>query len=444
MALLAASPCGDALSVDALLRSWRGAKGRLAPLPQPRLGYALPLRLAWLIIGFCYFFPGLSKLRYTGFAWIFSDNFKNTLYREWLDKGFMPISLLRIDQVPFLTQASAAVAVVFELSFIFLVLFPKIRPFAALVGLSFHNLTWYLMHIRFLSLQVAYVAFVNWHELFTRLGQFLFPEEATLVFSGPRMTRIVSSTRVFDLFGRIVYLNRQDEQALRSRGLRLSSAASLYFLTADKQQTGPDAFKALSARVIGLWPILPFLYLWRKPLYQLYQALDSDGTTSRRAAAEGGNTYGAAWRPTAVVGVFLFAGILTFGALNIGFGWPFAAYPTFAGVTQPSVTRYQMVKLEGGEEVPLNLSLINADYGVKRFQTLVLSAIYTEDTALRQDKLGAVWQLVASELDGVDISDAGRFYSTTVQTDPRYRRDRVVGRELLAEFGLDRAAQRTP
>ena len=51
---------------------------------------------------------------------------------------------------------------VFELSFVFLVPFRRTRPFAAVAGLAFHNLTYLLMNIAFVSLQILYLVFVDW------------------------------------------------------------------------------------------------------------------------------------------------------------------------------------------------------------------------------------------------------------------------------------------
>ena len=421
MALLAVSPCADALSVDALVRSWRGAKGRLAT----HLGYALPLRFAWLLIGLCYFFPGLWKLGATGFVWIFSDNFKYILYRQWFDKDFIP--LLRLDQVPFLIQVSAALAVVFELSFVFLVLFPKLRPFAALAGFTFHNVTWYLMRIRFVPLQIAYVAFVDWHKLFTWLGSKLFRDEATLVFDSgsARIVRAVAALRVLDLFERVTYVGVRGEEA----------SNALYFSASSKQRTGLGALEALCARVIGLWPLLPLLYVWRRISSAQLEVMSSrEGNASALVDEAQQPTLSAPWRPTALVGTLLLVGVLSFGLLNVGHGWPFAAYPTFAGLVEPTLTRYEMVKLEQGGEVPLDLTPLSRAYGGPKFQTLVLGAISTEDKALQQEKLSSIWQLVAAEVKGVDMSDTGRFYSTTMRTDPVYEGERTVTRELLVEF----------
>jgi uncharacterized membrane protein YphA (DoxX/SURF4 family) len=160
--LLAASPSGDALSVDAWLARRRGR-----PPPGPARAYALPIRLMWLLIGVAYFFPGLYKLL-AGPQWIWSENLRFLLYESWRHHQVIP--LLRIDQHPALYQAAAVATLLFELSFVFLVLSRRTRPFAAIGGLLFHAATAYFLRIYFLELMRCYVVFVDWHALARRLG----------------------------------------------------------------------------------------------------------------------------------------------------------------------------------------------------------------------------------------------------------------------------------
>ena len=51
------------------------------------LAYALPLRFVWVLLGICYFFPGLWKYWYSGLAWAFSDHFKHLAEWKWINMG---------------------------------------------------------------------------------------------------------------------------------------------------------------------------------------------------------------------------------------------------------------------------------------------------------------------------------------------------------------------
>jgi hypothetical protein len=67
MAAMALSRCGDAISLDRLLR---GGAGRT---PAPSGEYRWPIRIVWVAMACAFFGAGLSKLRHAGLDWILSD-----------------------------------------------------------------------------------------------------------------------------------------------------------------------------------------------------------------------------------------------------------------------------------------------------------------------------------------------------------------------------------
>lgn len=163
-ALLAASPCADALALSAW---WRARAGE-SPPPRHRC-YGLPLRLAWILLMLIFFFPGLWKLRTSGLGWIFSDNLRNQMQWKWLQMGgYLPP--LRIDRWPRLCQVLAAAAVAFELSFPLLLLRRWSRPLAVAAALAFHFGTWLFMGIDFSLLWPCYVVFFDWTPVLGRGG----------------------------------------------------------------------------------------------------------------------------------------------------------------------------------------------------------------------------------------------------------------------------------
>ncbi len=151
-ALLAASPCGDAISVDAWRRRSRGE-----PEPSPSVVYGLPIRIAWLLIGLIFFFPGLWKLRASGLAWAFSDNLRNLMYQKWFEFGMTP--WLSFDRWPGLLHLAALGAMLFELSFVFLVFWRRTRWLAVGLALLFHLVTQLLTGISFSALWPIYTIF---------------------------------------------------------------------------------------------------------------------------------------------------------------------------------------------------------------------------------------------------------------------------------------------
>lgn len=93
-ALLAASPCDQALAFDR----------RGSPPPRASRRYGAPLFFARLLLSCIYFFPGLHKLLRSGLAWAFSDNLRNQLWWKWAEHGVHPA--LRIDHFPLLLHAA--------------------------------------------------------------------------------------------------------------------------------------------------------------------------------------------------------------------------------------------------------------------------------------------------------------------------------------------------
>ena len=149
-ALLAASPCGEAWSLDA----W--GKSR----PAASVCFGVPLALARLLLGLVYLFPGIHKLRVSGLAWIGADNVIGHMRAKWLEHGHVPSA--RIDHAPLLCAIGAAFVIAFELSFVVLAsVSVRTRWVALAAGLSFHAATQVLFFIPFVSLWACYVVLLD-------------------------------------------------------------------------------------------------------------------------------------------------------------------------------------------------------------------------------------------------------------------------------------------
>ena len=179
-ALLAASPCGDAWSLDA----W----GKKRPRPSTR--YGVPLMTARVLLGLVYFFPGLHKLRVSGFAWTTSANVLGHMHAKWLEHGAVPF--VRIDRAPLLCAIGAAFVILFELSFLFLAIPKRTRLLALVLGLAFHLSTQAFFFITFTSLWACYVVLLDarWLERFERRFHTAREEEAP---GGPSRASVVVS-----------------------------------------------------------------------------------------------------------------------------------------------------------------------------------------------------------------------------------------------------------
>ncbi|MBS2016038.1 MAG: HTTM domain-containing protein [Deltaproteobacteria bacterium] len=146
-ALLAASPCGDAWSLDA----WG------LPRPAPSMRYGVPLAFARLFLGVVYFFPGLHKVAVSGLRWMTADNVLGHMQAKWLEHGAVPS--IRIDEHPWLCAVGAVLVVGLELSFGALALAgPRARLGALAGGALFHASTQLFFFIPFTALWACYVA----------------------------------------------------------------------------------------------------------------------------------------------------------------------------------------------------------------------------------------------------------------------------------------------
>jgi len=159
LALLAASPSADVLSIDA----WRKTRKGHSPISlssPPTLAHSTAMLTAWLLMAIVFFFPGFWKVRTSGLEWISGDNLRLLMYWKWFQNSKIPF--FRIDHYPRLCQALAAMAVLFEWTLGPLLLFRRTRPLAVAGLLSFHAFTHVFLHIRYPSLWMCYVMFIDW------------------------------------------------------------------------------------------------------------------------------------------------------------------------------------------------------------------------------------------------------------------------------------------
>jgi hypothetical protein len=130
--LLALSGCGRVWSVDAWLARRRGGNATEAPPVAP----VWPRRLIQLLIAFIYFGAAITKLKTPEFLtgdqlnfWMLTHiNFRHPI-GEWLSL------------YPVLVRVGSYVALIWEITFIFLVWRTGLRPWVLAAGVVFHALT---------------------------------------------------------------------------------------------------------------------------------------------------------------------------------------------------------------------------------------------------------------------------------------------------------------
>lgn len=155
--LLALSPSGDALSLDA---RWRRRRGE--PEPTWSRAYAWPLRAATLLIAIAYFFPGYWKLASVGWDWARAENFIGIMHGKWFET-YEGDPTFRIDRYPGLCGLAAKATIIFELTFLPLALWKRTRLLVIAMGITFHLGVYLVMDIAIGHLAVGYAAMIPWH-----------------------------------------------------------------------------------------------------------------------------------------------------------------------------------------------------------------------------------------------------------------------------------------
>ncbi len=446
-ALLSVSPCGEFLAVDALFKARKRAEQGMVDPPAPSQRFALPLRFAMLLLGFIYFFPGFWKLWQSGFAWMSSSNLIGQLHLFWTwsyNGAWLP--WFRIDHHPVLCTLSAAGTLFFELTFIFMMFSPRLRALAAAEGVLFHQMTYRFMLISFISLQECYVVLFDWGRIFGWVGRKIYGNELFFIYDGNcRMCRrTVASLRVFDVFGRVGYLDGRDEHALRDAGLgwidRNRVETDVQAVTENRVQAGFAAYRALGHRIPLFWPVLPLLYL--RPIACLgefgYRRIANarhrcDETCSHIAFSE--------WRPrdlrllgTSAVGTLLLAGCIVCGVDHIVSGWPSACYPTFSA---PPGTQIESLVIfansHSGQIQPVKITAIY----YHRLYGLLVNILATSDPALRRQRMQALWSFAVQSDPKLLQATFVRFYRQTLWTDPSLWKKNPAEAELLMEWNLN-------
>src|ERR1700690_1016167 len=349
LAILAVSPCGDALSVDAIFAGIRrAAQGVLAP-PSSSIVYALPLRFASLLLGVVYFFPGFWKFWTSGLDWTFSENLKYQMYAKWMEfNGWTPF--FRLDRHPWLYESAAFFALLFEVSFIFLIFFPRLRPLAALGGVVFHLASWLFMRIFFYDLLICYVALFDWSSWLKKLGGKLFPSRLRVFYDGScRFCRsTIAAIRSLDVLDCMTFINSRADAETAWQELpgndRSALLQNIRAVSGDDTFVGFSAYRAMAIRTPILWPLVPFLALpsVQRAGDRIYRRISSTRTCAP-AAETAPQLYDSSATLRTIAAISILGALLIWanrywGAWQISSGWPFACYPTFSGILGAEMT----------------------------------------------------------------------------------------------------------
>jgi hypothetical protein len=156
LAVLAFTPCGDAVSIDSRLSQTKKER--------PFFAYAYPILLMQLLMAWSYFSSALIKLRVAGLSYLSADNLPALAILHSLDNLHDTDFRLafKLPAIKSYLPLAVGFILVWELVFPLAIFWRRIRWWILGVGIAFHISTLLLMNIFFPHHLVLYLIFVNW------------------------------------------------------------------------------------------------------------------------------------------------------------------------------------------------------------------------------------------------------------------------------------------
>jgi vitamin K-dependent gamma-carboxylase-like protein len=129
--LLAFTPAGSRLSLDALIRRHRGR-----PAPDTADTAIWPLKVAHVLLALTYFTAGIAKVVVGGADWVNGYTLQNYVFSDAIARGF-PFGMWLAQQHT-ISIALSVFTLIFELCFFLSLVLPWTAPIFFLTGIGFH------------------------------------------------------------------------------------------------------------------------------------------------------------------------------------------------------------------------------------------------------------------------------------------------------------------
>jgi predicted DCC family thiol-disulfide oxidoreductase YuxK len=268
MALLAAGPSGNFLSIDSIRQAVQSADRGAVELSVPPSAALWTLRYTWLMMGALYLGTGIAKLQSSLTEhWAGATNLGNIIWRDWLELYWFdphPATLIRADLLPARILAILGASVIaLEIGFIFAVLFRRIRPALGLWVAAFHVGNEIVLKIWF-TLMPATVCVFDW----SAMGRVLSHRgrEPLVVFYDEgcglcrRTVAILRSLDLFDALKPVAGISTDPVRGSYSQITDPMLARDLYAAAGGRIAAGYDAYAWIAKRVFLLWPIAAMLH----------------------------------------------------------------------------------------------------------------------------------------------------------------------------------------
>jgi predicted DCC family thiol-disulfide oxidoreductase YuxK len=254
---------GDGVSIDRLRAAARSRDG--SPLePDPR--YRWPVSLAQVCAVSVYLFAGLSKLWNGGPEWFAADSFRRFLYVRLDQLASPPRAGLWLAAHPGWAQLTAIASVAFELSVVFVLVWPKLKLLIVPGLVAFHEATRALVRIDFTRTMIgALIPLVDYEAIGKRLKGRVRKPKAILLMDGrcDLCRRTAAVLRSMDALGRLDILDARQPGVPDRYGVDPAAAMRSMHLVEPGRRTneGFRAYRRLSLLLPGGWIVAPLLHL---------------------------------------------------------------------------------------------------------------------------------------------------------------------------------------
>ncbi|HEY9647876.1 MAG TPA: DCC1-like thiol-disulfide oxidoreductase family protein [Chroococcidiopsis sp.] len=271
--ILSATPCGDGLSVDRLIRLYQGK-------PVPESDRALPIyawsRYAcWVFFALAYMASGTSKIKQSGIHWLDPTNLRSMMYSctlQHCNNYDWDLSLRFGPYMPdFIFTIFGLVGTVGEILFILVLFSALARWIMPPLMVALHVGILFFQNIIFVEFVVFQLMFVNYTKVRQSLAQRVQAKRGSLdVFydgASPACNRSVRVLKSLDLFNRINWLDRQQLDLARynsAHGTALTAAeldADLHVRSQGQVLSGYRAYGSVVRSLPALWWMVPFFSL---------------------------------------------------------------------------------------------------------------------------------------------------------------------------------------
>jgi hypothetical protein len=166
IAVLSFSPCGHGFSIDRLIRKARGLE--VPPADRAQIVYGWTRYALWAVLATIYLAAALSKLRYSGLAWLGSDTLLATMLEDTLSPMAwdISISLFLAQNAPaFVFTLMGLYGLILELVYCSVLFSPRARKIMPLLAVGLHLGILMNQNILFGDLVIIQSIFYDWTPL---------------------------------------------------------------------------------------------------------------------------------------------------------------------------------------------------------------------------------------------------------------------------------------